>query len=166
MKHQNKPSFSTTEKVAYITILVILSPIIIPIFFLMILFMIGKMFLVYVPALREIQTVPRYWLTWKHVKLLTGLSTKNTLSLLMNFADGKFIECRLREDVQLARIKRLRKDGKVPTGKKPFFPDHVIYYEFRMVWRGGRRRPSLRDMISQSLGSMQPKPAVQPAYAR
>ena len=162
MKPNKKPEFTLGDKIIGTTVLVLLSPIL----FLMVLFLIGKMFFVYAPALREIQTVPRYWLTWKHVKLLTGLSTKNTLSLLMNFTDGKFMECRLREGAQLASIKKLRKDSKVPTSQKPFFPNQVIYYEFRMVWRGGRKRPSLGDMVSRSLGSLQPKPAMQPVYAR
>ena len=162
MKPYKKPEFTLGHKILGSIILVAVSPILL----LVVLVIIGKMFLVYAPALREIQTVPRYWLTWKHIKLLTGLSTSNTLSLLVYFTDGKFMECRLREDAQLERIRQLRRDSKAPTTKKPFFREHVIYYEFRMVWRGGRKRPSLRDMVSQSLGSLQPKPAMQPAYAQ
>ncbi len=162
MNRSPKLEFSLWEKVFFTTILILLSPII----FLVVLFVIGKIFLVYVPALRQIQTVPRYWLTWKHVKLLTGLSTSNTLSLLASFTDDKIIECRLREDTQLQRIKELRKDSKVPTSKRPLFSRHVIYYEFRMVWRGGRKQPSLRELVGQLGGRLQPEPALQPAYAR
>lgn len=162
MKQHEKPEFTLGHKIVGAVLIVML----LPIFLLVVLFVIGKTLLVYAPALREIQTVPRYWLTWKHIKLLTGLSTRDTLSLLMNFADGKFMECRLREDAQLERIRQLRKDPKVPTTKKPFFPHQVIYYEFRMIWRGGRKQPGLREVISQLGGRLQPKPATQPAYAR
>lgn len=162
MKPYKKPEFTLGHKILGTVLIVLL----LPIFILVVLFIIGKIFLVYVPVLREIQTVPRYWLTWKQVKLLTGLRTSDTLGLLVHFADGKFMECRLREDAQLERIRQLRKDRVVPTTKKPFFSEHVVYYEFRMVWRGGRKRPSLRELASLLQGRFPPKPALQPAYAR
>jgi hypothetical protein len=159
MEPSKKPNFSSGEKVIAVATLLLFSPIIL----LIILFMIGKMFLVYLPALRKIQTVPKYWLTWKHVKLLTGLSTSNTLSLLKHFADDKFMECRLREDTQLQRIRELRKDNKVPTSSKPFFSEHVIYYEFRIVWRGGRKRPKRESFFRSLVPQGSPQPALVPA---
>lgn len=162
MKSNKKHPFTSVQIALFCAVLLILSPVIL----LALLFIVGKMLIVYVPALREIQTVPRYWLTWKHVKLLTGLTTANTLGLLVAFTDGIYLECRLREADQLERINRLRKDVRIPTGKQPYFREQVIYYEFRMVWRGGRKWPNLKEIGSRLFGALEPKPALQPAYAR
>lgn len=162
MKHHKKLEFSTGEKVIGGAILVASSPIWLPLLLAMVIYMIAKLLMVYAPALRKIQTVPRYWLTWKHVKLLTGLSTANTLTLLTSFVDGKIFECRLREEAQLERIRSLRKHVKIPVRNRPLFAEQVIYYEFRMVWRGGRKRPTLKQLFQlPALG-----PVLQPAYAR
>ncbi len=161
MKPYKTPEFTTKYKIVAGIILMLLSPLIL----LVLLYAFTKIFLVYGPALNKIQTVPRYWLTWKQVKLLTGLNTKNTLSLLLNFSDGKFFECRLREGEQIERIKKFSKRERVPSYNKPWFYDDVIFYEFRMVWKGGRTRPSLRSLLEQMVGRFQPKPVFQPAYA-
>ena len=149
--------------VVFVILVVVLIPIWVPLLFIAFLIMIAKFILVYAPAFREVQTVPRYWLTWKHVKLITGLSTKETLNFLKIFNDGTFMECRLREEDEVKRICRLLGRKKPPRATSPVLPEQFVFYEYRLIWRGGRRRPSLKGLLN---GLFPAKPALQPAYAR
>lgn len=138
-------------------LIILLSPIWIPIAILFIIAAVISLLTIVLPIYRKMQLTPGYWFTWKEVKLLTGASTNRVLFTL---GDNGWFEFRPRSGRDLERLGRHYRYP-YPRSGRPLLSHTVVFFEFRPKRSGGRRRPTLREILASAVS----KPLLAPARA-
>jgi hypothetical protein len=162
MKKYKAPS--TAQKNVAKAIIVVTSPIWIWPILLIFAYCIFKMFTVWRPIILFMRFQPLYWLNWHEVKRLSGKSSSDVLTCLASGTTSEVFECRLREDIVVARLRRHRHLPTIRLPEKgPLLNDLAIFYEYRLKDKEGRRRPTLSSLLRAVIPQQQP--GLRPAYA-
>jgi hypothetical protein len=125
-----------TIPVFVIFLMIILSPIWLPVVVLILIFAFIYMVVRYLPIVKAMANKPSQHFTWKEVKLLTGASTADVLSTLSGFTNSGGLLARLRNKETLERLVRHYKMP-IPKPGKLITEGNVIFYEFRYLYDGG-----------------------------
>lgn len=132
------PKRRATFSFGMVVLLLVFSPVIAVVMVGVALFAIPRAYLVIIPIIRVIEQEPLYWMSAFETKRASGKSTENVLDTLMWSTQYEILECRFRDRDTVLRLERILK-RKAPRRVYPIALNEVIFYEFRMKVRGGKR---------------------------